>query len=150
MATILVTHGIPAEGFRALSAHQIIIPKPLEAFSEEELLSYVPQADAIVAAGRVTRRVIAHGKKLRIIANYGAGYDLVDIAAAAEHGVLVTNIPEMVTHATAELLRHENVVCTPHIGTNTQQTRFEMAQACSMQILDVLDGKRPANIVNGL
>lgn len=313
MATILVTHGIPAEGFRALSAHQIIIPKPLEAFSEEELLSHVPQADAIVAAGRVTRRVIAHGKKLRIIANYGAGYDLVDIAAAAEHGVLVTNIPEMVTHATAELaiglmlavsrrigemnlrlrreapeslfgngkhmgvslhgrtlgivgcgriggctaqiaralgmrvigysrrgvdpdvaepvelnrlletadvislhcplndssrgligrdafarvkpgamlintarggvvdheallealekgiisgagldvfpdephipaelLRHENVVCTPHIGTNTQQTRFEMAQACSMQILDVLDGKRPANIVNGL
>ena len=53
-------------------------------------------------------------------------------------------------HVPAALLQHDRVVCTPHVGTNTALTRFEMAQACCMQILDVLSGKRPQNIVNGL
>ena len=53
-------------------------------------------------------------------------------------------------HIPEALLRHENVVCTPHIGTNTIQTRDEMAAACSAQILDALAGRRPQNIVNGL
>ena len=53
-------------------------------------------------------------------------------------------------HIPQELLALENVVCTPHIGTNTEQTRREMAEACSRQILDVLAGRRPENIVNGL
>jgi len=53
-------------------------------------------------------------------------------------------------HIPVALLSRDNVVCTPHTGTNTQQTRYEMAQACSRQILDVLNGKRPENIVNGL
>jgi phosphoglycerate dehydrogenase-like enzyme len=50
----------------------------------------------------------------------------------------------------AELLAMDNVVCTPHIGTNTAQTRAQMADACAQQILDALAGKRPENIVNGL
>ena len=44
----------------------------------------------------------------------------------------------------------DNVVCTPHVGSNTAQTRADMAAACARQILDVLAGKRPENIVNGL
>ena len=53
-------------------------------------------------------------------------------------------------HIPGDLLAMDNVVCTPHTGTNTAQTRAMMAEACAQQILDVLDGKRPANIVNGL
>jgi phosphoglycerate dehydrogenase-like enzyme len=53
------------------------------------------------------------------------------------------NIPE-------ELLAQDNVVCTPHIGSNTAQTRADMATACARQILDALAGKRPENIVNGI
>jgi phosphogluconate 2-dehydrogenase len=44
----------------------------------------------------------------------------------------------------------DNVVCTPHIGSNTAQTRADMATACARQILDALAGKRPENIVNGI
>jgi phosphoglycerate dehydrogenase-like enzyme len=50
----------------------------------------------------------------------------------------------------AELLAMDNVVCTPHIGSNTAQTRADMATACARQILDALAGKRPENIVNGI
>lgn len=35
MATILVTHGIPAEGFSLLSGEKIVIPKPLMQFSQD-------------------------------------------------------------------------------------------------------------------
>lgn len=313
MATILITHGIPAEGFRLLAGHEIIMPEPLAAYSMEELAELISGADAVVAGGRLPGDVIRRGAKLRIIANYGAGYDGVDVRAAAECGVPVTNIPDTVTRDTAELaiglmlavsrrigemnlrlrsepsrtlfgmgrhmgrslrgqtlgivgcgrigrctarlaaalgmrvlgysrsgadasvcepvdlptllreadvvslhcplkedtrglmdaaafrqmkqgamlintargavvdtqalldaldsgklsgagldvypdepqipqelLARDNVVCTPHIGTNTEQTRFEMAEACSRQILDALAGKRPESIVNGL
>jgi glyoxylate reductase len=40
---------------------------------------------------------------LRVIANYGVGYDNIDVGAAAEHGVPVTNTPDVLTDATADL-----------------------------------------------
>ena len=49
MATILVTHGIPAEGFSLLSGEKIVIPKPLMQFSMDELAALIPAADAVVA-----------------------------------------------------------------------------------------------------
>lgn len=52
MATILVTHGIPAEGFSLLSGEKIVIPKPLMQFSMDELAALIPAADAVVACGR--------------------------------------------------------------------------------------------------
>ena len=308
MASILITHGVPTAGLEALRGHQIIIPAPLTAFSEEELLLHIAAADAVIAGGKLPGNVIRAGKNLKIIANYGAGYDGVDIAAAKACGIPVTNIPDTVTESTAELavalmlsvsrrigelnlklrkaapetlfgmglnmgktlrgqtlgiigcgrigrrvaqmalafgmnvlchdpacadslplnellpaadiislhcpltentkhlmnaaafkqmkrgallintarggvvdyaaletaladgtllgagldvypdephipaalLARDNVVCTPHIGANTEQTRRDMAAACAQQILDALSGKRPENIVNGL
>ncbi len=40
---------------------------------------------------------------LKVVANYGVGYDNVDIAAADERGVTVTNTPGVLTEATADL-----------------------------------------------
>lgn len=42
-------------------------------------------------------------KCIQIIANHGAGYDNIDATAAAENGILVTNTPEVVASATAEI-----------------------------------------------
>lgn len=43
------------------------------------------------------------GSQLKIVANYGAGLDNVDLAGAADRGVVVTNTPDVLTKATAEL-----------------------------------------------
>ena len=43
------------------------------------------------------------GPSLRVVANFGVGYDNVDLAAATERGVVVTNTPDVLTEATAEL-----------------------------------------------
>jgi glyoxylate reductase len=40
---------------------------------------------------------------LKIVANYGVGYDSVDVEACARHGVVVTNTPGVLTAATADL-----------------------------------------------
>lgn len=125
MATILVTHGIPSAGFEALSGHEIIMPELLSAYSMDELRGLISRADAVVAGGKLPGDVIRAGKKLRIIANYGAGYDGVDIAAAAECGIPVTNIPETVTDSTAELAIGLMLAVSRRIGEMNLRLRRE-------------------------
>ena len=125
MATILITHGIPKAGLEVLAGHEVIMPELLAAYSMDELMALIPQADAVLAAGRLPGDVIRAGKKLKIIANYGAGYDSVDIAAAADCGVPVTNIPETVTDATAELAIGLMLAVSRRIGEMNLRLRRE-------------------------
>lgn len=129
MATILITHGIPTAGLEALDGHEIIMPDPLAAYSMEELAALIPQADAVIAGGKLPGDVIRAGKRLRIIANYGAGYDSVDIAAAADCGVPVTNIPDTVTNATAELAIGLMLAVSRRIGEMNLRLRREESAA---------------------
>ncbi len=125
MATILITHGIPTQGLEALRGHEIIMPAPLAAYSMEELTALMPAADAVIAGGKLPADVIRAGKRLKIIANYGAGYDGVDVAAAAELGIPVTNIPDTVTSATAELAIGLMLAVSRRIGEMNLRLRRE-------------------------
>jgi glyoxylate reductase len=71
-----------------------------------ELVALAPGAAAIVADPTVpvgARLVAAAGEELRVVANYAVGYDNVDIEACRERGIAVTNTPDILTNATAEL-----------------------------------------------
>lgn len=126
MATILVTHGVPREGFSALEAcHQLLIPAPLCAFSRAELARLLPEADAVVACGPLDGMLIRSAARLRIIANYGSGYDAVDVAAAASCGVPVTNIPDVTAQATAELAIGLMLAVSRRIGEMNLRLRRE-------------------------
>lgn len=129
MATILITHGVPAEGFYALKGHRVLIPAPLNAFSMEELAALIPEADAVVAGGKLPGDIIRRGKKLKIIANYGAGYDQVDVIAAAKCGIPVTNLPDTVTEDTAELAIGLMLAVSRRIGEMNLRLRREKGEA---------------------
>ncbi|MCK4222564.1 MAG: D-glycerate dehydrogenase, partial [Dehalococcoidia bacterium] len=43
------------------------------------------------------------GKKLKIVANYGVGYNNIDVDCATEKGIMVTNTPDVLTETTADL-----------------------------------------------
>lgn len=103
MADIIVTYGVPSDGFAALKEHTVHIPAQGTSFSNDELMALLPNADALVACKAITREMISVAKKLKLIVCYGAGYDAIDIAAATEHGVMVANTPDCVTAPTAEL-----------------------------------------------
>lgn len=125
MATILITHGIPVAGLTLLEGREILMPAPLTAYTMDELMALIPRADAVIAGGKLPGEVIRAGKKLRIIANYGAGYDGVDIAAAAQCGIPVTNIPDTVTDATAELAIGLMLAVSRRIGEMNLRLRRE-------------------------
>lgn len=72
----------------------------------EVLLAMVPGSSVIVADPTVpvdAEVIEAAGDRLRLIANFAVGYDNIDLTAASEAGVVVTNTPDVLTNATAEL-----------------------------------------------
>ena len=74
--------------------------------TREELLTLVPNSSALIADPTVPvdgEVIAAAGESLRVIANFAVGYDNVDLAAAEGAGVPVTNTPDVLTDATAEL-----------------------------------------------
>ncbi|MEF9877917.1 MAG: NAD(P)-dependent oxidoreductase [Clostridia bacterium] len=103
MAKIIVTYGVPTAGFASLAPHELICPPAGERFSREALLSLLPTADAVLACTPFDRELITCAKVLKLIVCYGAGSDSIDLAAATERGIMVTNTPDCVTAATAEL-----------------------------------------------
>ncbi|MEW6264579.1 MAG: C-terminal binding protein [Thermodesulfobacteriota bacterium] len=63
--------------------------------SEEEIIAALSEADvAITMLQPFTRRVIESLPRLRAICVTGIGYDWIDVDAATENGVLVTNVPD--------------------------------------------------------
>ena len=71
----------------------------------DELVRRVAGKQALVSliTDKVDRAVIEAGTDLRIIANVAVGYNNVDAAAARERGIIVTNTPDVLTGATADL-----------------------------------------------
>jgi glyoxylate reductase len=63
------------------------------------------QADAaIVTLGdRIDAETIQSATRLKILANYAVGYNNIDLAAAQQRGLIVTNTPDVLTDATADL-----------------------------------------------
>src|SRR5262245_7762730 len=71
----------------------------------DSLLAGVSDADGLVCllTDTIDREVINAGTRLRVIANVAVGYNNIDVAAARERGVYVTNTPDVLTEATANL-----------------------------------------------
>ena len=63
------------------------------------------QADAaIVTLGdRIDAETIHAATRLKILANYAVGYNNIDLVAARQRGLVVTNTPDVLTDATADL-----------------------------------------------
>jgi glyoxylate reductase len=71
-----------------------------------DVLEMAPGASALVADPSVpvdAEVLDACGEQLQVVANFAVGYDNVDLAACRERGVAVTNTPDVLTEATAEL-----------------------------------------------
>ncbi|MCE2514231.1 MAG: C-terminal binding protein [Acidobacteria bacterium] len=62
---------------------------------EEDVIRATGDAHALlVSLSPITRRVIASWSQARVIARYGIGVDTVDLKAATDHGIFVTNVPD--------------------------------------------------------
>lgn len=72
--------------------------------TEKELVKIVPGIDGYIAGlDEISREVIQTTDQLRVIARYGVGVDAVDLDAAKEKGIVVTNTPGANSASVAEL-----------------------------------------------
>lgn len=79
-------------------------PSHAIAFTESEMCDLVPGKDAVVVGtDKVTKTVIARADRLKVISKHGVGVDNVDVAAATEAGILVTNLPGFNDSAVADM-----------------------------------------------
>jgi glyoxylate reductase len=72
---------------------------------DAELTDELATADALVTllTERVDAARLDAAPRLKIVANYAVGYDNIDVAAATARGVCVSNTPDVLTEATADL-----------------------------------------------
>ena len=106
--SVVVTRRLPeVVETRMKELFDITLRDPDTAMTRDELVATLAQADVLVPTitDSVDAGLLAQaGPRLRLIANYGAGVDHIDVATARQRGILVSNTPGVVTEDTADMV----------------------------------------------
>jgi glyoxylate reductase len=122
-----VTNRLPPSAVDLLrEAGEVRIDERETAIPRADLLALVGGAEAILTllGDRVDDELLdAAGPQLRCVANVAVGYDNVDVAAASERGVVVTNTPGVLDDATADLTIALILAATRRLGEGERLVR---------------------------
>jgi D-3-phosphoglycerate dehydrogenase / 2-oxoglutarate reductase len=133
--TVYVIQGRNARDYGDCQAALATVPAHLETLpflrSEEDVIERTRDADGLIVSGtRITRRVMSALKNLKVIVRTGVGYDVIDVPAATELGIVVVNIPdiwirEVANHAVALLLawNRKILILDNEVKSGTWQSR---------------------------
>jgi glyoxylate reductase len=101
-----VTRVIPQPGIDLLHEHLDVEVNEVDApLSHEEVVQRAGSVEALVTllTDRVDREVLEAGRgSLKIVANVAVGYDNIDVPAATENGIMISNTPGVLTDTTAD------------------------------------------------
>ncbi len=104
---IFVTRRIPEPGLEILreECDEVEVYPHDRIPSKKEIIDGLHGKDGLLSllTDDIDREVIFSEPKLKMISNYAAGYDNIDINAANERGIPVSNTPDVLTDATAEM-----------------------------------------------
>lgn len=104
---ITITRMLPAEVEREVSKafdarlNELDVP-----LTPEELRRALQESDGLICTvgDRLDAATLGHeAPRCRILANYGVGFNHIDLTATRAHGITVTNTPDVLTNATADL-----------------------------------------------
>ncbi len=126
--SVVVTRRLPETvETRMKELFDVDLRDPDTPMSREELAAAMRRADVLVPT--ITDQIDAGllgqaGDKLKLIANYGAGVDHIDVATARQRGILVSNTPGVVTDDTADMTMALMLAVTRRIpeGLSMMQT----------------------------
>lgn len=103
---VVITAEVPSIATDILSGENEIIIHPVEGRrSEDDLIAILAEADGAITllTDPVTRRVLESNPNLRVVGNFAVGVDNIDLEAARQLKIVVTNTPGVLTEATADL-----------------------------------------------
>src|SRR6202011_525275 len=103
--SILVTYKLPAAAVSRLEAVGDVEVYKDGVLPYDELLKRVKGRQALVVAGldKIDKAIIDQGTDLKVIANVAVGFNNVDVPYARSKGIVVTNTPDVLTEATANM-----------------------------------------------
>ncbi len=104
MKKVLITYKLNPEIAKELDGKvEYVLPEKSN-FSREEVLEMIADFDVLVPnfTFYTDKEIMDKGTRLKLISNFGVGYNNIDVEYAKEKGITVTNIPHSVTEPTAE------------------------------------------------
>ena len=123
---VIVTRRWPAAVEEALSARfDAQLNTDDRPFSRDELAAALRGADALcpTVTDAIGGDLFGSGVRARVIANYGVGYNHIDVDAARNHGIVVTNTPDVLTDCTADLAMTLMLMCARRVGEGERELR---------------------------
>lgn len=102
---ILVTYNFDKSIFKALESEFELTYPQEESMSKEQVLDVISEFDVLIPNfGFYTdKEILDKADKLKLIANFGVGYNNIDVDYATQRNIVVTNTPQSVLEPTAEL-----------------------------------------------
>ncbi len=113
---VFITHKIPeiAEKLIKKNGFDCVTYSKSAPLTTEKLGKLARNAGGIITLlnNRITREVIDKLPNLKVISNYAVGFNNIDIEYAAEKGIVVTNTPDVLTDATADIAMGLILACS--------------------------------------
>jgi len=106
MKKIFISGKIPIVAYEMLSKEfQVDMHNDITLLSKEEIIEGIKGKDALLCllSDKIDKEIIESNPDLKVIANYGAGFNNIDVEIAKKHNIPVTNTPIVSTISTAEL-----------------------------------------------
>lgn len=143
---ILIAHQIPRAPFINMPADWVItFPEEGKlSFSTEELIELIPSYDVLISffTDPVPNSVIDAAQRLKIISNFGAGFNNIDIDYARSKKIAVTNTPSAVCNPTAEHTMGLMLAVCRRIGEMNIKIRLQKEALWKSNLLGhTLEGK---------
>jgi glyoxylate reductase len=104
--TLYVSRALPDPVMAAIRERFTLVREPLDAPpAPPALKAGLSQSVAAIVTlmERIEADTLASARHLKIVANYAVGYNNIDVEAARQRGIVVTNTPDVLTDATADL-----------------------------------------------
>jgi len=103
---VFVTRKVPELGLKKLGEKCEVETNPLDrALTKKEIIEGLRSKDALycLLTDIIDEEIIISNPNLKVIANYAVGYENIDVKAATENRVAITNTPGVLTDTTADL-----------------------------------------------
>ncbi len=123
---VLVTRALPSSVMQRLEAAcDVDRAESDRVLAHDELVARIRGKQALLSmvTDVVDRSLIEAGTSLRIIANAAVGFNNVDVVAAGERGIVVTNTPDVLTDATADFTLALILAITRRLGEGERLIR---------------------------
>jgi len=124
---VFITGPVPVEAVTYLRDKNIKVTvyKDEVPLSTERFIKEVKYADGLITflSDTINNNVIETMKNCKVIANYAVGYNNIDVVFARQKGIIVTNTPDVLTDATADLAMTLVLACARNVHQGEELVR---------------------------